>query len=69
MRKWGIPVSLFKDWKPDTDDLIKKCFEFDWANNKLIKIIKKEDELEKVKILLRNVYSKYKDCYKYYSSF
>ena len=54
--------------KTDNEDLLKKCFEFDWANNKLQKFIKKEDEMEKIKAILRNIYPMYKDCYKYYAS-
>lgn len=43
-RKWGIPISLFKDWKVDHEELHKKCFEFDWSNNKLYKFIKNDAE-------------------------
>lgn len=27
-------------WKPDTDDLITKCFEFDWEHSRIFKVIK-----------------------------
>ena len=53
----------------DTDDLIKKCFEFDWSNNKIAKFIKNDADREKIKNILRSNYKIYKDCYRYYSSF
>ena len=35
--------------KTDTDDLLKKCFEFDWANNKIAKFIKNDSDRDKIK--------------------
>ena len=55
--------------KTDTDDLIKKCFEFDWNNNKIAKFIKNDSDRENIKNILRDNYRNLKNCYRYYSSF
>lgn len=47
---------------------MKKCFETDWNCGRIPRIIKKEDDLEKVKKLLYSVYRQYKETYKYYAS-
>lgn len=36
-------------WKPDTEQLLSKCFEFDWEHSRVSKVIKNEEELEKTK--------------------
>ena len=56
------------DRKPDNEDILTKCFEHDWNNNKLHKFIKSEYDKEAIKTLLRSHYRLYKECYKYYSS-
>lgn len=28
---WSFPISIFKDYKIETDTIINECFEFDWA--------------------------------------
>ncbi len=46
---WDFKKSVFKDYIPDNELLLAKCFEFDWGNSKIPKIIKDEGEKEKVK--------------------
>jgi len=48
--------------------LLKKCFEFDWGCCRIPRLVKKEDDLEKVKKQLYSVYRQYKETYKYISS-
>ena len=36
--------------------MINDCFEFDWSCGKIEKIVKNEEEMNKVKAYLRNVY-------------
>lgn len=43
--KWTFPISLFVKWRPDDEEIIKKCFDFDWEYGKIPKLIKKEEEL------------------------
>jgi hypothetical protein len=42
---WDFFKSVFKDYKPDTPNLLVNCFDFDWSNTKVEKIIKDPDEL------------------------
>eukprot|EP00359_Climacostomum_virens_P001679 CAMPEP_0204897674 /NCGR_PEP_ID=MMETSP1397-20131031/869_1 /ASSEMBLY_ACC=CAM_ASM_000891 /TAXON_ID=49980 /ORGANISM="Climacostomum Climacostomum virens, Strain Stock W-24" /LENGTH=860 /DNA_ID=CAMNT_0052065451 /DNA_START=87 /DNA_END=2668 /DNA_ORIENTATION=+ len=65
---WSIPISLFKNYKFDSDDLYKKCFEFDWKCCKVPKLIKDEAELSAVKEILRTQYKYIKECYKFFSA-
>lgn len=48
--------------------MLKKCFEFDWSCGRIPRVIKKEDDLEKVKKQLYAVYRQYKETYKYIAS-
>ena len=48
--------------------MLKKCFEMDWSCSRIPRMIKKDDDLEKVKKLLYSVYRQYKETYKYYAS-
>lgn len=52
---------------PDTDGLLKKCFEYDWDHTKIPKIIKNHEELEKVKNYLKSKYKCIREVYKYYA--
>lgn len=47
--------------------MLKKCFEVDFETCRIQKIVKKPEELEKVKALLFNAYKKLKGAYKYLS--
>lgn len=55
-------------WRPDDDEILKKCFEFDWDYGKIPKLVKKEEELEQIKNFFRNNYRAIKDCYKNYAT-
>ena len=37
-------VSIFKNYVIDTEELLTKCFEFDWQHSKISRFIKNEDE-------------------------
>ena len=34
---WSIGLSMFKDYNSETDTMVDKCFEFDWARLKMPK--------------------------------
>ena len=53
---WDFFKSVFRDYKPDTVQLLEDCFEFDWESSKLSKIIKGEEEIAKSKAYLKTVY-------------
>ncbi len=64
---WDFFKSVFRDYKPDTNQLLTDCFEFDWSNSKITKIIKSEEELQKIKTFLKGVYKHIRETYKYYA--
>ncbi|KAL4510557.1 hypothetical protein ABPG72_004711 [Tetrahymena utriculariae] len=67
--KWTFPISLMAQWRQDDDQLITKCFEFDWEYCKIPRIIKnKPEDLQKVKDFLQQKYKYIKDTYKHYAS-
>lgn len=46
---WTLPISLFKDYRPEYKELLVKCFEFDWQTIKPPDIkISTEDEVKDV---------------------
>jgi len=53
---WDFKKSVFKDYIPDNEIMLSRCFEYDWNNSKIPKIVKDEKELEQVKVFLRSVY-------------
>jgi hypothetical protein len=53
---WDFFKSVFKDYKPDTGALLMKCFEFDYSNTKISKLIRDKSDCEKSKELLRGHY-------------
>lgn len=50
------------------DDLLRKCFEFDWKCSKIhSKLIKDETEKAKIKHYLSENYYVLRECYRYFS--
>jgi hypothetical protein len=44
--------------------ILQKCFELDWSRTKIDKIIKDEEQREKVKQLMRSNYKWFRESYK-----
>lgn len=69
---WDFYKSIFKDYRPDTDALLKNCYETDWSLTKLPvfipKTLKDETTAAAVKEALRPHYRKIREVYKYYSA-
>lgn len=65
---WDFLKSIFKDYKPDTDVLLLNCFEFDWSNTKIEKLVKDESEIEITKEFLKSHYKCIRETYKYYAA-
>jgi hypothetical protein len=65
---WGIPISLFRDYKFDDQAHLAECFEFDWKCSKLLRVVKNLDEQAAVKEVLRNNYGAIREAYKYYAA-
>jgi hypothetical protein len=55
-REWSIPVSLFREYKLDTDDLLDKCFEYDWSCTRVSRTVKDAEELRSIKAYLKLQY-------------
>lgn len=53
---WDFFKSVFKDYKPDNAMVLNNCFEFDWGNSKLEKIIKNPEDMLNTKEFLRKNY-------------
>lgn len=65
---WDFFKSVFSPYKADDQKLLNSCFEFDWENTKIYKIIKNETELKEVKDYLKKNYALFRETYKYYSA-
>jgi hypothetical protein len=52
-KKWTFPISLFKDWRKDDDDLLGKCFDNDWTTSRISRIIKNEEDLENTRQVMQ----------------
>lgn len=61
---WDFKKSVFKDYIPDNELILAKCFEMDWTSSKIPKIIKDEKEKEKVMNYLRSNYKYIREVYK-----
>lgn len=66
---WTLPISIFATFKVDSEDLLMRCFENDWSRCKIPKIIKNEEELVKIKKILKENYKVIREMYKYFSGF
>jgi len=64
---WSREKSIFKNYKLDTTNIIKECFETDWENSNITRIIKDEFDRKKVKEFLRSIYLMMKETYRNYS--
>ncbi len=48
--------------------MLDKCFEVDFENTRITKLLKNQEDLSEVKEMLRKIYKNLKDCYKYYAA-
>ncbi len=53
-KPWSFPESVFRDYVPDSDALIGRCFEEDWTHISKPKL--KEDQMAKCRVLLKQNY-------------
>ncbi len=67
---WGI--SLFKEYKGakgDSKAVLKRCFESDWKQTNIPRVLKNnEEDVAAVKELLWEIYPRFKDCYREFSA-
>ncbi|CAD8105716.1 unnamed protein product [Paramecium sonneborni] len=68
-RVWSYPISIWAPkYKFDTEELLRKCFERDWACCKIAKFVKKQEEQDQVKELLWQAYKPMRETYRFYAS-
>ncbi|EGR33095.1 leucine rich repeat protein [Ichthyophthirius multifiliis] len=67
--KWTFPISLFAKWQPDNEEILNKCFDFDWDNSKIPQKVKNKEDQELLKQFLREKYKLIKDAYKHFATF
>jgi len=68
-RIWGIPISIFKDYRFDNDHTFNQCFDFDWERTKIPKLVKDVAQQNEIRKMLRANYRAFREAYKHYSSF
>ena len=52
-RIWTFPISIWaKDYRFETEEMLKNCFERDWNHCKIPKVVKNPEDLSKVRQLL-----------------
>ena len=62
---WSFPISIYKDYQMENDEILNKWFESDWSNMKLPKMT--DEEMDELKEELRKGYRIFKTAYKYLS--
>jgi len=65
---WDFSLSVFASYKPDTVRLLTDCFEKDWGNTSVARIVKNEEERERLKTYVRSIYKWFREMYKFTSS-
>ncbi|CAD8109684.1 unnamed protein product [Paramecium primaurelia] len=65
--RWSVESSIFKHFQPDTPQLIDECFEFDFQNSKVTRLVK-DTELLEIKENLKILYRQLFHIYKYHAS-
>ena len=65
---WDFFKSVFRTYKPDDKKILNNCFEIDWENTKIGKVVKNGDDIVKVKRFLKENYKSFRETYKYYSA-
>lgn len=43
---WKYSLSVFRDYKTDNPKIYDQCFEFDWENCKIARLVKDDNERE-----------------------
>ena len=64
---WDFFNSVFKEYIPDNDRLLNDCFETDWAQTKIVKFVRDEEQSDLMKKYLKKHYKAIRETYKQYS--
>ena len=64
---WNFSLSVFAQYKFDTNKVLNDCFEVDWNRTKVAKIVKNEEDRAEFKTYFRSIYKYFREVYKYVS--
>jgi hypothetical protein len=64
---WIFKLSVFKDYKLNTNKLIEECLAFDWALSKLDKLLRNEENIRNTKEFIKTHYRLIKEAFKYFA--
>lgn len=53
---WDFDKSIFRHYQMDNEVLLKKCFETDFNNSRISRLVKEESDLGRTKDILWNSY-------------
>jgi len=65
---WSIPISLFKEYIFDSEQLYTQGFEFDFKHTRIPKFVKNPEILELLKIQMRKFYKDFRETYRFLSA-
>lgn len=64
---WLVKLSIFKDYKLNTNKLTEECLAFDWSLSKLDKILRNEENIKNTKEFIKTHYRLIKEAFKHFS--
>ena len=64
MMQWKLENSFFKDQVADSDNLMERCYDFDYALTRIGKYVKNDYDKLKLKEYILTYYQQLKDIYK-----
>ena len=64
---WNFSLSVFANYKVDSEKLLNDCFEIDWKRTKIEKIVKNVEDRENFKTYCRSIYKYFREVYKFVS--
>jgi len=63
---WTFPISVFKDYKIDNEEVIRRCFEFDWKMVPQLKM--SPEDYQKCKEIFRKAYKVIKENFRIFAA-
>lgn len=65
---WSFETSFFRHYKFDNEEILAKCFEFDWNSGIFERMFKAEEVRVEAKEFLRSIYPLIREAYKHLSN-
>ena len=64
---WDFTKSIFAPYRIDNEEILANCFDIDWNDSKIPKILKNDPDIDKIKDFLGSIYRNIRECYKNYA--